>query len=96
MKYAFLLLGILAVFPAATAMAAGNHTPNGVERMDTFGNRVDNRPERQGDRNSSGVDRQDQVSGPRLNQAGYRYQYRHRNQYQTQQSKQVGQERRNR
>jgi hypothetical protein len=52
--------------------------------MDTFGNRVDNRPERQGDRNSLAVDRQDQVSAPRLNQAGYRYQYRHRYQYQTQ------------
>jgi hypothetical protein len=92
----FCYWGYWLCFLRLPAVAAGNHTPNGVERMDTFGNRVDNRPERQGDRNSLAVDRQDQVSAPRLNQAGYRYQYRHRYQYQTQQSKQVGQERRNR
>jgi len=43
MEYVFLLSGILAVFPAVSALAAGHHTPCEVECMDTYGNRVDNR-----------------------------------------------------
>jgi len=64
--------------------------------MDTFGNRVDNRPEWQGTWNTTRMDRQDEVSGPRMNQAGYRDQYHHQYQYSNQHTKQVGQERRNR